>query len=82
MACGLIIGVDGGGSHTVAVAAREDGTVVASAHGSGINYYKVGMRLARENLYHIIEEVSRSSGGDYEALCIGMSASMRRYPNL
>lgn len=74
MACGLIIGVDGGGSHTVAVAASGDGTVLASARGAGINYYKIGMNRARENLYRVVEELKATCGGDYDALCIGMSA--------
>lgn len=74
MACGLIIGVDGGGSHTVAVAAQADGTVVALARGAGINYYKIGVQSARENLYRVVQELQLTCGSDYDMLCVGMSA--------
>ncbi len=74
MASGWIIGVDGGGSHTAAVAARDDGTVLAVARGAGINYYKIGMDRARENLRRVVENLQAACGGPYDALSIGMSA--------
>lgn len=74
MAGGLIIGVDGGGTHTVAVAAQPDGTVLSSARGAGINYYKIGMEKARENLRQVIKTLTDACGCGYDAMCIGMSA--------
>lgn len=70
----MIIGVDGGGTHTLAVGARPDGTVVAYARGPGINYYKIGMEKARENLRVLVNELTAQSGCGYAELCIGMSA--------
>jgi len=75
MGSGLIIGVDGGGTHTVAVAARADGTIVGSATGPGINYYNIGMEDARENLHQTVEALLARCGiREFDRLVLGMSA--------
>lgn len=72
---GLIIGVDGGGTHTVAVVARPDGRVLAVARGAGLNYHTVGMLCARERLFALVEELrTRCGGADVRRVCVGMSA--------
>jgi len=70
----LIIGVDGGGTHTVAVAAAMDGVVVDVACGKGINYNAIGMDQARENLFHLLEGMPRVQAQGYRKICVGMSA--------
>lgn len=71
----LIIGVDGGGTHSRLAAVREDGTVVAIGPGGGINYNTIGMRVARERLFDAVEALLGECGETrYRALSIGMSA--------
>lgn len=71
---GVIIGVDGGGTKTVAVAARTDGTILAAQRGVGINYNNIGMDKARENLRQVIDGLLIQCGEDYQEICIGMPA--------
>lgn len=71
---GVIIGVDGGGTKTLAVACRMDGTILAAQRGVGINYNNISMDQARENLYQIITELLKKCGQDYTEICIGMPA--------
>jgi N-acetylglucosamine kinase-like BadF-type ATPase len=72
---GLWIGVDGGGTRTTAIAAREDGTVVALARSGGLNYNNIGMDKARENLRGAVAELLAACGAEaYETLCVGLSA--------
>lgn len=74
MSGGLIIGVDGGGTKTLAVAACADGTVVAAARGEGINYNNIGMARARETLYGVVSQLTHACGCAYEEMCVGLSA--------
>jgi len=74
MSGGMIIGVDGGGTHTVAVAARADGTVVATARGEGINYNNIGMARARETLYGVVSRLTQAPGLCDAEMCVGLSA--------
>ena len=70
----LFLGVDGGGTKTVAVAARADGTVIGLRRGAGINYNNIGMDAARETLFAVIAPLLQGCGGDYREICIGMPA--------
>ncbi|MDR2505083.1 MAG: hypothetical protein LBD16_03145 [Oscillospiraceae bacterium] len=75
MESGLWIGVDGGGTHTTAIAAREDGTVLAAAVSGGINYNNIGLDKARENLSRAVNELlSVCKTKSYTSLCVGLSA--------
>lgn len=72
---GLIIGVDGGGTHTVAVAARSDGRVIAATRGASLNYHNIGMPCARERLHALVTQLqSRCGGAAVRRICVGMSA--------
>ena len=70
----VLIGVDGGGTKTVAVAARMDGTILAAQRGIGINYNNIGMEKARDNLKEVIDRLLARCSRDYEEICIGMPA--------
>ena len=72
---GLLIGVDGGGTRTTAVAVRADGTVLATATGRGINYRNIGMDAARANLRAVVDALlARCAAAGYAHLCVGLSA--------
>ena len=47
---GIIIGVDGGGSKSIGVAADWNGKALSAYRGGGINYYQTGVEQARRNL--------------------------------
>lgn len=75
MDTGLLIGVDGGGTYTRAVAVRPDGIVVAAASGSGINYNNIGLSTARKNLKTVVDSLlSRCGGTECGRLVVGLSA--------
>ena len=71
---GVIIGVDGGGTKTLAVACQMDGTILAAQRGVGINYNNIGMDQARDNLAQVIDGLLQQCGQDYAEICIGMPA--------
>jgi N-acetylglucosamine kinase-like BadF-type ATPase len=71
----LIIGVDGGGTRTRAVAMHADGRVLARTEGSGLNFHNIGWEAARTNLLDVVQRLLASCGAtEYRALYIGMSA--------
>ncbi len=69
------LGVDGGGSKTTAVAADENGKIIASAIGKTINYYSNPYETAKQNFNEIIDALGIH---DYASVCIGMSALSER----
>ena len=72
---GLLIGVDGGGTHTRAIAVRPDGSIAAAAAGSGMNYHNIGLAAARKNLQAIVDELlARCGASSYARLTVGLSA--------
>ncbi len=71
----LLIGVDGGGTHSRLVACDEKGNIIARAECGGINYNAIGMAAARENLAAGVDEILDAAGADwYDYLAVGMSA--------
>ena len=70
----VIIGVDGGGTKTVAVAAGMDGSILAVQRGAGINYNNIGMDKARSTLRQVIDGLLEKCGRDYAEICVGMPA--------
>ncbi len=70
----IMIGVDGGGTHTLAVAARADGTILGREKGAGINFYNIGMDKARENLASVIDRLCSRLSEPYDTMCVGISA--------
>ena len=74
MAQKLLIGIDGGGTHSTAVAAYPDGRIAAVAYGGGLNFHNVGVEIVRQRLEEMVAELCRSAGGEAEEVCVGMSA--------
>lgn len=57
-----MIGVDGGATGTIAVAADEKGHILASATGSAGNYLAVGQEEARAALHQVIHNLLQKTG--------------------
>ena len=53
----LLIGADGGGTHTKLVLADESGCVLASSEGGAVNYNAIGLAAARANLFDAAESI-------------------------
>ncbi|MBR2942140.1 MAG: hypothetical protein IKB82_01955 [Clostridia bacterium] len=71
---GLLIGIDGGGTHSTAVAARQDGQVVAIAHEDGLNYHNIGVEPVLRRMENMARALCASAGSPFDAVCVGMSA--------
>lgn len=74
MAQGLLIGIDGGGTHSTAVAAWPDGRMAAVAYGGGMNFHNVGVDTVRQRLEALVAELCEKAGAPAEKICVGMSA--------
>ena len=70
----LLIGIDGGGTHSTAVAAYPDGRIAAVTEGGGLNFHNSGVETVRERLNAMVEDLCRQTGCEAEAVCVGMSA--------
>ena len=68
---GYLIGVDGGGTKTKAVAARTDGTVLATAVGGGLNAGQIGAGRAKENLLGVLKRLTRALDGQAARVVVG-----------
>ena len=73
--CGYFLGIDGGGTKTVALCTDADGTVLAKVSGDSINFYSEGMERARENMRDVVRQIEKIVGPcEYEGIFIGSSA--------
>ena len=70
----LLIGIDGGGTHSTAAAAWPDGRFAAVAYGDGLNYHHIGVEKVRLRLEEMVRELCRKTGARYPLVCVGMSA--------
>lgn len=70
----LLIGIDGGGTHSTAVAAYPDGRIAAVCEGGGLNYHNVGVDIVRERMESMVEELCSACNGTVGEICVGMSA--------
>ncbi len=69
------LGVDGGGTKTVALVCDETGRDVITVTGDSINYRSEGMTAARAHLRDILSEIERKTGiAAFRGACIGSSA--------
>lgn len=69
------LGIDGGGTKTTAVVSDENGNILLKATGKTINFYSVGMSVAKENLRYVIDEIKKALGNIvFEGAFIGCSA--------
>ncbi len=76
MKVSLYIGIDGGGTHSTAVAVRMDGTVAALAYGDGLNFHNSGMETVRQRTEQMVCELCQKAGVPVEEamVCVGSSA--------
>lgn len=74
MARTLLIGIDGGGTHSTAVAAYPDGRIAAVAYGGGLNFHNIGVEPVRQRLEAMVAELCANCGCEAEEICVGMSA--------
>lgn len=70
----LVVGVDGGGTHTRARVADAHGRELARAETGSSNLSVVGIAGAQAVLAHVISDaLARSDGGPIAAICLGIS---------
>lgn len=50
----LLIGIDGGGTHSTAVAASPEGRVVAVVYGEGLNFHNIGLPRPSRRMHRAI----------------------------
>ena len=69
------LGIDGGGTRTTAAISDEKGNIIFKSVGKTINYYSVGMDVARENLSCILDDIKTKTGCEiFEGAFVGCSA--------
>lgn len=69
------LGIDGGGTRTVAAVSDEKGNILFKIVGKSINFYSLGMEKARENLSLVIEKINNALGKiTFKGTFIGCSA--------
>src|ERR1044071_335496 len=73
-----IIGVDGGGTKTLALLADLDGLVIARGVSGPSNYNAVGFETACEALENAINAARSSQPGEISALCLGLAGAGRQ----
>jgi len=71
---GILIGIDGGGTHSTAAAAWPDGRIAARCKGGGLNFHNVGVDTVRSRLEEMAQTLSDMAGAQIDTLCAGMSA--------
>ncbi len=74
MSRGLLIGIDGGGTHSSAAAVWPDGRVAAAASGGGMNFHNDGVETVRRRLEEIVRMLCARAGAPAEKICAGLSA--------
>ncbi len=72
------LGIDGGGTKTVAVVCDENGTLVSRYVGRSINYNSVGTDAARANLKETVDGVLEGKDITLSSAFIGMPAISER----
>lgn len=69
------LGIDGGGTKTVAVVTDEKGDIITTASGSTINFYSVGYENARKNLSDLMNKIKDETQiNSFAGAFIGCSA--------
>ena len=70
----IVIGIDGGGTKTIAAAADMEGNVLAFSRGDGINYNQIGLEKARQNLKEALAALFARCDGEIARIVIGCPA--------
>ena len=68
-----VLGIDAGGTKTVALLADGDGRIVADGRAGGANLQTEGELQVEKVLHHVIEQVTRGSNVTPAAVCLGMA---------
>ncbi|NMP37449.1 MAG: hypothetical protein GX051_04910 [Clostridiales bacterium] len=75
----FFLGVDGGGSKTIAVVSDENGRVCAHEVGESINFYSVGYERAQQNMAQLVRTIETKLGiSEFESAAVGVSALFGR----
>ena len=74
MSRGLLIGIDGGGTHSSAAAVWPDGRVAAAASGGGMNFHNDGVDAVRRRLEEVVRTLCGRAGAPADKICAGLSA--------
>ncbi len=72
-----VLGIDAGGTKTVALLADESGRVLARAQGGGANLRTHGELGVEKVLHQVLEEAEETGGPRPEALALGMAGADR-----
>ena len=70
----VLIGIDGGGTHSTAVAAWPDGRIAAVTEGGGLNFHNSGVETVHRRLEEMVQDLCARCGAEAEEICVGMSA--------
>jgi len=70
----LLIGIDGGGTHSTAAAAWPDGRIAAVAYGDGLNYHHIGIEKVRLRMEEMVSVLCEKACASHPLVCVGMSA--------
>ena len=70
----LLIGIDGGGTHSAGVAVWPDGRIAASTSGGGLNFHNDGVDAVRRRLENLVRELLAKAGASSARVCVGLSA--------
>lgn len=73
-----VIGIDGGGTKTLALLADLDGHVIARGVSGPSNYNAVGFETACEALESAINAARKNHPGEISALCLGLAGAGRQ----
>ncbi len=70
----VLIGIDGGGTHSTAVAAWPDGRIAAVTEGGGLNFHNSGVDVVRQRLEDMVADLCSKCDAEADQVCVGMSA--------
>src|ERR671914_768378 len=68
-----VLGIDAGGTKTVALLADADGRIVAEGRAGGANLQTEGELDGEKGLPNVIEQVTRRNNVTLAAVCLGMA---------
>jgi len=72
---GILIGIDGGGTHSTAAAMDLSGRLLAVVPGGGMNFLSDGMECVRDRLHDLVRRVQEACGGaPVASVCLGSAA--------
>src|SRR6476469_6399178 len=73
----FVLGIDAGGSKTVAYLAADDGTIVAEGRGGPANLQAAGELDVEKVLHDVVEQTLGDRAVTIGALCLGMAGMDR-----